>query len=110
MSLAQGYAVVSYMRRLRSGAGPMPEVSAADARAALVLGRYCASCHMVDGEGASAAPDLTTAGKTRDAAWLREWIMDPPAVDPTASMPAFGEALAPEDLDAVVAHLARRKS
>jgi ubiquinol-cytochrome c reductase cytochrome b subunit len=109
MSAGQGYAVASYMRRLWNKAEPMPQVSPDEQTAALVIGRYCASCHMLDGEGASSAPDLTVVGRTKDPAWLKEWITDPSLVDPTASMPAFGEALTEAEMDALVAHLARRK-
>ena len=109
MTAGQGYAVLSYMRRVWARTGPMPQVSAGEQTAAMVLGRYCASCHMVDGEGASSAPDLTAIGRTRDATWLKEWITDPSLVDPIASMPAFGEALTDGEMDAVVAHLARRR-
>jgi ubiquinol-cytochrome c reductase cytochrome b subunit len=109
MTAGQGYAVLSYMRRVWAKTGPMPQVSAGEQTAAMVLGRHCATCHMVDGEGASSAPDLTTVGRTRDAAWLKEWITDPSLVDPVASMPAFGEVLTDAEMDAVVAHLASRK-
>ena len=109
MSLGQGHAVVSYMRRVWARTEPMPQVSSEEQTAAVVLGRYCASCHMVDGEGASSAPDLTTVGRTKDAMWLKEWITDPSLVDPVASMPAFGEALTEAEMNALVAHLARRK-
>ncbi|HEY6507328.1 MAG TPA: c-type cytochrome, partial [Vicinamibacterales bacterium] len=109
MTLGQAHAVVSYMRRVRARTGALPGVSAQEGVAALIVGRYCASCHMLDGEGASSAPDLTTVGRTRDAKWLKEWIMDPSLVDPAASMPAFGAFLSEDELEAIVAHLAARK-
>jgi len=109
MTAAQGYAVASYMRRVWAKTGPMPQVSAGEQTAAMVLGRHCATCHMVDGEGASSAPDLSTIGRTRDAKWLKEWITDPSLVDPIASMPAFGETLSEAEMNALVAHLAKRK-
>ena len=86
-----------------AGAGP------AGLSAALVLGRYCANCHMIDGAGASSAPDLSKAGATRDAMWLRAWIANPEAVEPFATMPAFEELLTEEELDAVATYLATRK-
>ena len=61
--------------------------------ASLVIGRYCANCHMIDGEGGASGPDLTRVGAQRDAKWLRDWITDPEAVDPLANMPAFGDML-----------------
>jgi mono/diheme cytochrome c family protein len=108
MSLAQAHAVVVYMRRIRGGSGPMPPPGA-DGPVAMLLGRYCASCHMIDGEGASSAPDLSRAGRTRDEAWLRRWITDPAAIDPAASMPAFGEALTEDEVGALARYLAARK-
>ena len=109
MTLGQAHSVVSYMRRLRARTGALPTVSAQEGVAALIVGRYCSSCHMLDGEGSSSAPDLTTVGRTRDAKWLREWITDPSLVDPAASMPAFGAFLSEDELEAVVSHLAARK-
>jgi len=109
MTAGQAFSVVSYMRRVRAGVGAPPAVSPDMATTSLIVGRYCASCHMLDGEGGSAGPDLTAIGKTRDASWLKEWITDPSVVDPAASMPAFGETLSEKELSALVKHLAGRK-
>jgi ubiquinol-cytochrome c reductase cytochrome b subunit len=109
MTAGQAYSVVSYMRRVRAGVGAPPKISPDLATTSLVVGRYCASCHMVDGDGGSAGPDLTFIGRTRDAAWLKEWITDPSVVDPAASMPAFGETLSEGEMTALVKHLASRK-
>ncbi len=64
---------------------------------------------MIDGEGASSAPDLSRAGASRDREWLHQWITSPEDVDPFASMPAFGEALSAEEMKTLVDYLARRK-
>jgi mono/diheme cytochrome c family protein len=96
------------MRKVQAGGGD-PAVSAEAHTASVVLGTYCASCHMIDGEGGSSAPDLSATGATRDAAWLREWITDPSAVDPFANMPAFGGVLTEEQMTAIVNYLAARK-
>ena len=109
MTAGQAFSVVSYMRRLRAGVGAPPVASPETAAVSLVVGRYCASCHMLDGDGGSAGPDLTLIGRTRDPGWLKEWITDPSAVDPGASMPAFGEVLTESEMSAVIAHLASRK-
>jgi mono/diheme cytochrome c family protein len=108
LGFSQAQAIVAYMRKVRAGGGE-PTVTPDEHAAALVLGSYCAVCHMIDGEGGSSAPDLTRAGSTRDAQWLREWITDPTAVDPFANMPAFGGVLTPEQLTAIVNYLAARK-
>jgi ubiquinol-cytochrome c reductase cytochrome b subunit len=109
MTAGQAFAVVSYMRRARAGLAAPPPVSADLSATSLVVGRYCASCHMLDGEGGSAGPDLTFIGRTRDANWLKEWITDPSVVDPAASMPAFGDVLSEGEMTALVKHLAGRK-
>jgi mono/diheme cytochrome c family protein len=93
---------------VRAGAPP-PNLPADEHAAAFVLGRYCAACHTIDGEGGLGAPDLTRVGAMRDAKWLRDWISSPESVDPAASMPAFGEVLTEEQMTAVVNYLAARK-
>jgi ubiquinol-cytochrome c reductase cytochrome b subunit len=105
---SQAQAIAAYMRKLRAG-GSDPMVTPQEKTASLVLGTYCAGCHMIDGEGASSAPDLSRAGATRDAQWLRDWITDPTAVDPFANMPAFGGILNEEQMTAIVNFLAARK-
>jgi ubiquinol-cytochrome c reductase cytochrome b subunit len=108
MTEAQAQSILSFMKGLRSGDGPSG-VSAQERSAAITLGRYCATCHMIDGEGGTSAPDLTRVGATRDEKWLRDWISSPEAVDPFASMPPFGELLSQEQMDALVQYLAARK-
>jgi mono/diheme cytochrome c family protein len=40
----------------------------------------CASCHSIDGSGASFGPDLKTVTQRRDRDWLLRWIANPQAV------------------------------
>jgi ubiquinol-cytochrome c reductase cytochrome b subunit len=108
MSEAQAQSILSFMREVSSGDGT-PQVSATERTAALILGRYCATCHMIDGAGASSAPDLSTVGARHDAAWLRMWITDPESVDAFSSMPPFGQTLTKDQMDAIVSYLASRK-
>ena len=75
----------------------------------MVLGTACATCHMIDGEGGSSAPDLSHVGSAHDAKWLREWITEPEAVDPFATMPPFGAVLSDVQMTAIVNYLASRK-
>ena len=98
----------SWHSAISGGASP-PTPTTQNHLASLVLGRYCAGCHMIEGEGGSSGPDLTRAGQQRDVMWLREWISDPEAVDPFANMPAFGNTLSEEQMTAIVNHLAARK-
>jgi ubiquinol-cytochrome c reductase cytochrome b subunit len=108
MSEGQARSVLSYMRKVQEGA-PVPQVSADTRTIVGLFGRWCASCHMIDGEGASSAPDLTRAGAERDAQWLHDWIYEPEAVDPFANMPAFGSTLSEEEMKLLVDYLAARR-
>jgi mono/diheme cytochrome c family protein len=109
MNPSQARAILAYMRKIRAGGGPPAALGAAARTATLVLGRYCANCHMIDGEGGNEGPDLTRAGKEHDVKWLHDWIRDPEAMDPLANMPAFGDRLTPEELTAISNFLAARK-
>jgi mono/diheme cytochrome c family protein len=108
MSEGQARSILSFMRKVREGAPP-PTVSPAERTASLAIGRYCANCHMIDGEGGAGGPDLSRIGATRDAAWLEAWIREPEAVDPFANMPAFGDALTAEEMTALAGYLAARR-
>jgi ubiquinol-cytochrome c reductase cytochrome b subunit len=109
MNASQARSILSYMKKVRAGAPVPPALGQAESDVAFVLGRYCAGCHMIDGEGESSAPDLSAAGGKKDAAALRAWITSPESVDETATMPAFGGALTPGQMDAIVGYLAARK-
>jgi ubiquinol-cytochrome c reductase cytochrome b subunit len=108
MRESQGRSILSYLQKVRAG-GSAPEPSGETRTAVLTIGAWCASCHVIDGEGVHQGPDLTHAGKERDAQWLHEWISDPAEVDPLADMPAFNDRLSAEELSAVVNYLAARK-
>jgi ubiquinol-cytochrome c reductase cytochrome b subunit len=107
MTEGQGRAVVAYMRRLRAGVTAPAEIRNGDAIA--VYGRYCSTCHAIDGEGARVAPDLSHVGSRHDAMWLRDWITDPTAVQFDATMPPFGDRLNDQQMSAIVSYLAARK-
>jgi ubiquinol-cytochrome c reductase cytochrome b subunit len=109
MNPSQARAILSYMQKIRAGGGSPPALGDEARVATLVYGRYCANCHMIDGEGGNQGPDLQHAGKEHDAKWLREWISDPEAMDELADMPAFGDRLTPEELTAIANFLAARK-
>jgi ubiquinol-cytochrome c reductase cytochrome b subunit len=109
MTPSQARSILSYMRKIRAGGGSPPALGAEMRTATLVYGRYCANCHVIDGEGGNQGPDLTHAGEKRDARWLRDWITDPEAIDELTDMPAFGDRLTPEELTAIANFLAARK-
>ena len=108
MRESQARSIASYMRKIRAG-GNAPEPSGETRTAVLAYGAWCASCHIIDGEGVNQGPDLTRAGEKRDAKWLREWISDPAEVDELADMPAFNDRLTSEELTALANYLAARK-
>ena len=108
MSDGQARSIASYMKKVRAGVA-VPAVDEKTRVASRVIGRYCASCHMIDGEGSAIGPDLTRVGAQRDAKWLHEWITQPDAVEPAASMPAFGEVLTEQEMMVIVEYLAARK-
>ena len=105
---SQAWAIVAYMSKVRAGIAP-PELTGDAHSAAMIYGRFCGGCHMIDGEGGHQAPDLTRAGEERDAEWLREWISNPEEVDPLADMPPFYDRLSQEELTIIANYLAARK-
>jgi ubiquinol-cytochrome c reductase cytochrome b subunit len=107
MTEGQALSVVAYMKRLHAGAAP-PKIG--DHQDAIVVyGRYCSTCHMLDGEGAKVAPDLSKEGSKHDAMWLHDWITDPMSVRFDATMPPFGDRLNEQQMTAIVNYLASRK-
>ena len=108
MTESQAKSILSFMRELRSS-DEAPQVPTHERQAATILGRYCVTCHTIDGDGGSSAPDLTRVGASRDATWLRAWITQPDAVDPFATMPPFDGVLSNEEMNALVTYLAARK-
>jgi len=107
MTEGQGRSVVAYMRRVRAGA--VAPTLAGNQAAITVYGRYCSTCHIIDGEGGTEAPDLSHVGSRHDAKWLRDWITDPASVQFDATMPPFGDRLNEEEMTAIVNALAARK-
>jgi ubiquinol-cytochrome c reductase cytochrome b subunit len=100
-------AMVAYVRRITRQ--PYPGYPPNIEIAATVWARYCVGCHVIDGDGGDDGPNLSDAGTKHDLPTLKTWIIDPEAVDPLAEMPAFGDRLSPEQLDAIAGYLASRK-
>jgi ubiquinol-cytochrome c reductase cytochrome b subunit len=107
MNESQARAIVAYMHKVRAGA-TAPEVTGDEFVAVMVYGRFCGSCHRIDGEGVDQAPDLTHAGAERDAQWLRDWIANPEEIDPLSDMPPFYDRLTGDELTAIANYLAAR--
>jgi cytochrome c2 len=100
-------AIVAYLRRVNRQ--PYPGYPANVETAATVWARFCVGCHIIDGDGGKDGPELSQAGGKHDLETLKSWIVDPEAVNPLAEMPAFGDRLSPEQLDAIAGYLASRK-
>lgn len=70
--------------------------------------KNCARCHNINGIN-SVCPDLSTIGERRDAAYIRESIMEPNAYIvpgfPRDVMPKFSLILQPEEIDQLVKFL-----
>ena len=81
----------------------------------LFVERHCAQCHQpvrpvgesAFGEFAAKGPDLRRAGSRMRAGWVAEWLKDPHALRPEASMPKmpFTSPADPVDLAAFLATL-----
>jgi mono/diheme cytochrome c family protein len=108
LSLQERRAVVAWARAVRSTV-PAPAHDEADRRALALLGTQCLGCHVLDGDGRGNAPNLSRAGKARHAAWLAAWIADPTAFEYDTDMPAFGDKLGKDQIEAIARYLARRR-
>ena len=73
--------LVSYLTSLRRGpASPGGRVEGNAAAGKAVYARHgCSSCHQIGSEGGVLGPDLSHAGASRSAAYLRESIVNPSA-------------------------------
>jgi cbb3-type cytochrome oxidase cytochrome c subunit len=105
---AEVLSVIAYQRMIRAGALQVSH-SEDELRFALLYATACASCHRMDGDGIEDGPDLTHAGKNRDARWIAEKTMNPTVDDPKARMPSFKDQMSQEDVDFLAEVLARRK-
>jgi len=68
----------------------------------------CGACHIIDGQGGAAGPDLSRIGSLRDPGWLKRFTRDPETVKPGSPMPP-SKGLPEEDLDALVRYLSSLK-
>jgi mono/diheme cytochrome c family protein len=101
----------------RGSASPDAESATADSSGSLLAGLSkgldvylasgCANCHRIGDEGGDAGPELTNVGARMSADQLRNWIPNPKAVDPDATMPP--QPLSGENLDNLIIYLTMLK-
>jgi ubiquinol-cytochrome c reductase cytochrome b subunit len=100
-------AIVAYVQRLSRAA--YPGFDAGTETAASVYARFCIGCHVMQGDGGTDGPDLSTIGRKHDMASIKRVVADPEAVNPDAEMPSFDSRLSAVELDAIARYLASRK-
>ncbi len=79
----------------------------------LFLAHRCAGCHLPAAERkaspelSASGPDFRGIGSRLDWRWMRDWVLDPQALRPTAHMPALlAGPQAKSDAEAIAAYLA----
>jgi mono/diheme cytochrome c family protein len=104
----QAQALLAYLKRLRAGSRP-PSTTGEDRLAAVTFAGTCVDCHKIAGDGGDTGPDLSEVGRRRDQASIRRFVTDPTAEFPDTVMPAYGEMLTAQQIDALAQYLARRR-
>jgi ubiquinol-cytochrome c reductase cytochrome b subunit len=79
------------------------------AQAPILFKQNCSGCHMINGQGGTEGPDLSTVGSRRSITFLEPFISNPRSVVPDASMPAFHNVLTPEQIKDIAAYLSSLK-
>lgn len=54
---------------------------------AVLFAEWCSACHRLGGRGGTWGPDLDRVGRSLTERAIRDWILDPAALDPDARMP-----------------------
>src|SRR5512147_3087907 len=81
-----------------------PEITADVDAGKMVWQKYdCIGCHTILGNGSYFAPDMTKVVERKPAGYLRQFLMDPRGVKPSAAMPKLG--LSSEEAGQLVAFL-----
>jgi ubiquinol-cytochrome c reductase cytochrome b subunit len=91
-------ALVAYLETL----GPPVSYSS---QAPQLFAQNCSSCHTINGQGGTEGPDLSKEGSIRNMEFLQSFISDPRSVIPNAGMPAFHNALTPDQIKDIAAYL-----
>ena len=81
-----------------------PPITDAVDRGKMVWHKYdCIGCHTILGNGSYFAPDMTKIAEKKPLGYLKKWLKDPKAVNPSATMPKLG--LKDEEIDDLLAML-----
>jgi cytochrome c oxidase cbb3-type subunit 3 len=79
--------LVAYVRSLGRAASGVRGAGDAQKGSAIYQRSGCASCHVVNGEGGTTGPELTSIGTQRGPDYLRQAVIDPGAVLPHGTLP-----------------------
>jgi cytochrome c oxidase cbb3-type subunit III len=79
--------LVSYVRSLGRMPSSLPPSANARKGGEIYKELGCASCHIVNGQGSSLGPELTSIGRMRGVEYLRQGIVDPGAALPRGTLP-----------------------
>jgi nitric oxide reductase subunit C len=81
-----------------------PEITEKVNAGKMVWHKYdCIGCHTILGNGSYFAPDLTKTTENKPKGYLKQFLMDPGAANPKASMPKLG--ISSEEADDLIAFL-----
>ncbi len=72
--------------------------------------KNCGACHVVNGQGGALGPHLSTVGSRRPMSFIEAFTTDPKSVIPGATMPAFRDALTPDEIKDIAAYLSSLKA
>ena len=84
--------------------GRAPEITQAVDAGKMVWQKYdCIGCHTILGNGSYFAPDMTKVVERKPDGYLKQFLMDPRRVKPTAAMPKLG--ISSKEADDLIAFL-----
>jgi cytochrome c oxidase cbb3-type subunit III len=79
--------LVSYVRSLGRMPSSLPPSANPRKGGEIYKEQGCASCHIINGQGGSLGPELTSIGRLRGVEYLRQGIVDPGAALPRGTLP-----------------------
>ena len=91
-------ALVAYLSTLGTETQYSPQ-------APVLFEQYCSPCHMINGQGGTIGPDLSTVGSRRSREFLAAFTTNPRDVVPGTTMPAFSNTLTAEQINDLATYL-----